>query len=125
MAVHIADRGWKRYEGNRWLSKRFQRSARGFLEKPCKAVQRGVLRRVGPADIEDMVRETVQAFQTVRPAPERRVNADRRLAWRGGRRDSDWTIRPPGALELMEREARPMTAWHRGWSSIVWARLIR
>ena len=37
---------------------------------------------------------------------ERRAHPDRRSSWRGGRRDSDWTNRPPGGLERLERAQR-------------------
>jgi hypothetical protein len=38
------------------------------------------------------------------PAPEmdRRRVPDRRKAWRGGRRDSDWQNRPLGALDRLD-----------------------
>jgi hypothetical protein len=36
------------------------------------------------------------------PAADRRRTPDRRTAWRGGRRDSDWINRPPGALARLE-----------------------
>jgi len=32
------------------------------------------------------------------PVVERRRRPDRRMMWRGGRRDGDWRSRPPGAL---------------------------
>jgi len=35
---------------------------------------------------------------------DRRKQADRRAEWRGGRRDSDWTGRPPGALRRFEKQ---------------------
>jgi hypothetical protein len=38
-----------------------------------------------------------------RPFPnDRRKTPDRRGSWRGGRRDSDWIIRPPGALRRFD-----------------------
>jgi hypothetical protein len=49
-------------------------------------------------------------------AVERRVSKDRRGPWRGGRRDTDWTNRPPGALsQLATRTARAdrLAAWRR------------
>jgi hypothetical protein len=40
------------------------------------------------------------------PAMDRRRNPDRRAQWRGGRRDSDWTNRPPDALARLEAADR-------------------
>jgi hypothetical protein len=37
---------------------------------------------------------------------DRRKSPDRRVAWRGGRRDSDWIHRPPGALRRFEQLQR-------------------
>jgi hypothetical protein len=37
---------------------------------------------------------------------DRRKSPDRRSTWRGGRRDSDWIDRPPGALHRFERLQR-------------------
>ena len=34
---------------------------------------------------------------------ERRRRPERRMSWRGGRRDSDWLNRPPGALDQLQR----------------------
>lgn len=34
---------------------------------------------------------------------ERRTQPSRRTEWRGGRRDSDWINRPPGALKRFEK----------------------
>jgi len=48
---------------------------------------------------------------------ERRKNPDRRTEWRGGRRDSDWTNRPPDALERLERQAR-LTRLRRALASL-------
>ena len=42
---------------------------------------------------------------------ERRKRPDRREVWRGGRRDSDWLNRPPGALDRIARN----TAWWLAW----------
>jgi hypothetical protein len=43
---------------------------------------------------------------------DRRRAPDRRRAWRGGRRDSDWLNRPPGALARLERNTlRWLTRW--------------
>ena len=44
---------------------------------------------------------------------ERRRCRDRRTEWRGGRRDADWTGRPPGALTRIE--ANRFAAWQRWW----------
>ena len=38
------------------------------------------------------------------PALDRRKTPDRRLVWRGGRRDSDWLNRPLGALDRLGAE---------------------
>ena len=46
------------------------------------------------------------------PAMERRCTPDRRVQWRGGRRDSDWTNRPPDALARLEA-AQKVTGWKR------------
>jgi hypothetical protein len=35
------------------------------------------------------------------PLVDRRFTPDRRAVWRGGRRDSDWINRPPGALSKL------------------------
>jgi hypothetical protein len=40
------------------------------------------------------------------PAIDRRRTPDRRTEWQGGRRDSDWTNRPPEALANLERAQR-------------------
>jgi len=37
---------------------------------------------------------------------DRRKSPDRRSTWRGGRRDSDWIHRPPGALRRFEQLQR-------------------
>jgi hypothetical protein len=37
---------------------------------------------------------------------DRRKSPDRRKTWRGGRRDSDWLHRPPGALRRFEKLQR-------------------
>ena len=37
---------------------------------------------------------------------DRRKSPDRRDSWRGGRRDSDWISRPPGALRRFEKLQR-------------------
>ncbi|MEE8130558.1 MAG: hypothetical protein V3T48_09730 [Vicinamibacterales bacterium] len=46
---------------------------------------------------------------------ERRRNPDRRTTWRGGRRDSDWLNRPPGALAKLDRSQRGR--WRRWFST--------
>jgi hypothetical protein len=40
---------------------------------------------------------------------ERRREHDRRTFWRGGRRNTDWTNRPPGAWAQLERQ---QSSWH-------------
>jgi len=47
-----------------------------------------------------------EASATPPLAVDRRRMPDRRTEWRGGRRDSDWINRPPGALARFE-SARP------------------
>jgi hypothetical protein len=45
---------------------------------------------------------------------DRRKSPDRRRTWRGGRRDSDWIHRPPGALrrfELLQRRVVQVGKW--------------
>ena len=37
---------------------------------------------------------------------DRRQRPDRRVSWRGGRRDSDWLNRPPGVLDKFQRLQR-------------------
>jgi len=51
------------------------------------------------------------------PAYDRRRTPDRRKVWRGGRRDSDWTNRPPVSLTQLERQLR-MTRWRRAFASL-------
>jgi hypothetical protein len=49
----------------------------------------------------------------VPPAPfvmDRRVKPDRRTVWRGGRRNSDWTNRPPDAWDRLD-PAYPPSRW--------------
>ncbi|HEY7284892.1 MAG TPA: hypothetical protein VH497_05605 [Vicinamibacterales bacterium] len=47
---------------------------------------------------------------------ERRRERDRRTFWRGGRRNTDWTNRPPGAWAQMERQQS--SAWHYWFSRL-------
>jgi hypothetical protein len=49
---------------------------------------------------------------------DRRCNPDRRTVWRGGRRDSDWTNRPPGAWERLDAESRPVVRLRQALSSL-------
>jgi len=49
---------------------------------------------------------------------DRRRNPDRRTIWRGGRRDADWTNRPPGAWERLASEAGPTVRVRRALSSL-------
>ncbi|HXW04119.1 MAG TPA: hypothetical protein VD833_02725 [Vicinamibacterales bacterium] len=52
---------------------------------------------------------------------DRRRNPDRRALWRGGRRDSDWTERPPGAwprLARGEAGASPTARFRQALSSL-------
>lgn len=52
------------------------------------------------------------------PVLERRLAPDRRLVWRGGRRDSDWLERPPGALARLERAQALPARWLRTLTSV-------
>jgi hypothetical protein len=49
---------------------------------------------------------------------DRRCNPDRRARWRGGRRDSDWTNRPPGAWARLGAENRPVMRLRQVLSSL-------
>jgi len=42
---------------------------------------------------------------------ERRQTPDRRETWRGGRRDSDWISRPPGALTEWQLRTPTPARW--------------
>jgi|APDOM4702015191_1054821.scaffolds.fasta_scaffold247017_2 hypothetical protein len=42
---------------------------------------------------------------------DRRRAPDRRGGWRGGRRDTDWLSRPPGALEVGTLRTTPWIGW--------------
>jgi hypothetical protein len=44
---------------------------------------------------------------------DRRRSPDRRLTWRGGRRDSDWMTRPNGALDRIEEATPTISFWRR------------
>jgi hypothetical protein len=44
-------------------------------------------------------------------AIERRRRPDRRRAWRGGRRDSDWLNRPPGVLARVSPNTPRWLTW--------------
>jgi hypothetical protein len=48
---------------------------------------------------------------------DRRRQPDRRTTWRGGRRDSDWLQRPPGALTSMSQPVSWTQVWRR-WRSL-------
>lgn len=52
------------------------------------------------------------------PVVERRQLADRRATWRGGRRDSDWLNRPPGALTAFESLNPPVARVELNWTSL-------
>jgi hypothetical protein len=47
------------------------------------------------------------------PLVDRRKTPDRRTVWRGGRRDSDWTNRPPGAWTEIKAAENRMGALRR------------
>jgi hypothetical protein len=58
--------------------------------------------------------------EDVPPPPflmDRRRIPDRRKAWRGGRRDSDWRNRPLGAWDRMQDAGQP-AAWKRMLASL-------
>jgi hypothetical protein len=44
---------------------------------------------------------------------DRRVTTDRRVEWRGGRRDKDWLRRPSGKLATFEKAQRGPAIWRR------------
>jgi hypothetical protein len=44
-----------------------------------------------------------QAFEPPTFTYDRRRSPDRRDSWRGGRRDSDWINRPPGAWDRFQK----------------------
>jgi len=46
---------------------------------------------------------------------------DRRAGWRGGRRDTDWTERPPGALERFNLPPAQRTGVWRWLSLSIWS----
>ena len=48
---------------------------------------------------------------------DRRRAPDRRVEWRGGRRDSDWHTRPPGAWARLYDE-RGASGWKRVLASL-------
>jgi len=56
------------------------------------------------ADRTDMrhIISELSDLPTAPPFVDRRRTPDRRKVWRGGRRDSDWVIRPVGALARFE-----------------------
>ena len=54
------------------------------------------------------------------PIQDRRTLPDRRAGWRGGRRDTDWTARPLGALERLESAQQPARGW-RWFSLSLWS----
>jgi hypothetical protein len=47
---------------------------------------------------------------------DRRKTPDRRIEWRGGRRDSDWVNRPLDAWPTMEAKQRRLTALRKALS---------
>jgi hypothetical protein len=67
------------------------------------------------------VKHTTSAIDDLPLLPvhvDRRLNPDRRVIWRGGRRDSDWIARPLGAWQRLERETASPTGFRRLLSSI-------
>jgi hypothetical protein len=49
---------------------------------------------------------------------DRRRQPDRRAAWRGGRRDSDWRRRPPGVWPRVAVDRTPPPGWRRLFASL-------
>ena len=49
---------------------------------------------------------------------DRRRQPDRRAAWRGGRRDSDWRRRPPGVWPRVAVDRTPPLVWRRLLASL-------
>jgi len=71
-----------------------------------------------PAEMEGVKHITLQT-DDVPLAPilmDRRRHPDRRAIWRGGRRDSDWFQRPPGAWTRMA--VQPTARWQRVLASL-------
>jgi hypothetical protein len=69
------------------------------------------------ADIRGM-RADIHVIEDLPPVViERRRQKDRRTTWRGGRRDSDWLERPPGALTRMTEPTGWGQVWRR-WRSL-------
>ena len=54
----------------------------------------------------------------VPPLVDRRCQPDRRATWRGGRRDSDWICRPPGALARLAANQPQPSRWLRALTSL-------
>jgi hypothetical protein len=48
-------------------------------------------------------------------AIERRTASERRAMWRGGRRDTDWINRPPGALDQLNARPNWLATLRRRW----------
>jgi hypothetical protein len=67
------------------------------------------------------VKHITSDFDDVPPLPclmDRRVHVDRREIWRGGRRDSDWTNRPPAAWQSLDTADRS-PRWHAMLSTLL------
>ena len=79
----------------------------------------GLQARRGRADMRSMKHIALSADFDHELIPivlvERRHTQDRRETWRGGRRDSDWTSRPPGALTDMKRRLLRGSTLARWW----------
>ena len=76
---------------------------------------------VSDADTSDMDQSTTAPAPDYEALPlvavDRRRCPDRRMAWRGGRRDADWINRPPGVLARAERSQRRRVAWQQ-WRAL-------
>jgi hypothetical protein len=54
---------------------------------------------------------------------DRRCRPERRSVWRGGRRDSDWINRPPGALGRARADEQRLSVIRRWLAGLVPGRL--
>lgn len=76
-----------------------------------------LFRRDACADMSSMPTADEGVHQDALEPPaftyDRRKSSNRRNSWRGGRRDSDWINRPPGALARFEKLQRRATGLRR------------
>jgi len=52
---------------------------------------------------------------------DRRITSNRRVEWRGGRRDGDWLCRPLGKLATFEKTQRRPAIWRRVFLGLWWS----